>query len=80
MGAYQSLKTGIEVSIWEKRDLLLNKPIMRLANIEKSDLIDRKGGNMKNLLHQILMLGGIYFIISFILSFAENTIVDMVFL
>ena len=25
---------------------------MRLANIEKSDLIDRKGGNMKNLLHK----------------------------
>lgn len=34
---------------------------------------------MKNLLHQILMLGGIYFIISFILSFAENTIVDMLY-
>ena len=52
---------------------------MRLANIEKSDLIDKKGGNMKNLLHQILMLGGIYFIISFMLSFTENTIVDMLY-
>ena len=58
---------------------MFNKPIMRLANVEKSDLIDKKGGNMKNLLHQILMLGGIYFIISFMLSFTENIIVDMLY-
>ena len=53
---------------------------MRLANVEKSNLIDKKGDNiMKNLLHQILMLGGIYFIISFMLSFTENIIVDMLY-
>lgn len=76
---HHQLKTGIEVSIWEKQDLLLNKPIMKLANAEKNDLVYKKGGNnMKNLLHQILVLEGIYFIISLIFSFMENDFTDII--
>ena len=35
--------------------------------------------NMKNLTHKILMLGGIYFIVSFVFSFSENEIGDVLY-